>query len=746
MRTTTGLDLANISKGGKAPDSRLNDAREVQDMVKQIIRADEYRAKTRAKLKGLVDGNAPYSSAELKRTGQSYRTNVNFREGESYLNQGVSAFYDVFSEVPTYATVEVDHGTKDESVRYGRIITDEFDKLLKKDDDFDYLMQLSQHEMVLYGIGPMVFEDTNDWRCRAVKASHLLVPDGTKSNVSDWTMAVIRSTYQVHELYGFIRNEEAAKKAGWDVASARKAIIKASPEDKLSSENTWEWYQQQIRNNDLSFSAKCDVVKVDHVYYREFPSDENPEGAISHCIIEELGEAKKFLFRKVGRYDNWNEVVHCLYYDKGDGYHHSVKGMGVKMFSALELKNRLKCSLVDSAVARTSIHLKPQSPNDLTRTNIVQMGPYSIMPPNFEMQQTNTAGVLDAPMAVDKDLDGLLQATLSSYRPRLEKDGNPRTATEIDAIMSQQSTLGKTQLNRYYAQLDMLFAEKYRRAINPDYTKVMPGGGMALKFQKACRDRGVPAACMSKTLKVQTTRSAGRGSPYARQAVMSQLMGLVNMLPEGGRHSVIEDNIAALAGWSSVARYLPEPKADLTTQEQQQETARENILFKTGGIIPVSSGDNHAIHAAGHLQAGSEAAEVLNGQQGVNPEEIATFLRAMLEHTSGHMEELALDGSRKDMMKMLEDQFGQLSSLYEEILNEINNQQQQQQEAVAEGEQAGATAAGLDPKEQLEQAKFEREEARRDAKVQADIQRKASKAQQDIALKDAKTAAKLMEA
>ena len=73
--------LENITESGGVPESRLTDARAVLDMVLNMIRADDYRASTRAKVKGLVDGNAPYNSNELKRTGQSFRTNVNFREG-----------------------------------------------------------------------------------------------------------------------------------------------------------------------------------------------------------------------------------------------------------------------------------------------------------------------------------------------------------------------------------------------------------------------------------------------------------------------------------------------------------------------------------------------------------------------------------------------------------------------------------------------------------------------------------------
>ena len=61
---------------------------------------------------------------------------MNFREGESFLNMGMSAFFDVFVEVPTYATVRIKHGDANDSEKYSRIITEEFDRL-QKDGSFD---------------------------------------------------------------------------------------------------------------------------------------------------------------------------------------------------------------------------------------------------------------------------------------------------------------------------------------------------------------------------------------------------------------------------------------------------------------------------------------------------------------------------------------------------------------------------------------------------------------------------------
>jgi len=739
------IQLENISEEG-VPESRLNDASAVQSMVKSMIRADDRRSKVRAKVKGLVDGNAPYSSAELTRTGQSFRTNVNFREGESFLNMGMSAFFDVFAEVPTYATVKVSHGDANDSEKYSRIITEEFDRLQKKDGSFDYMMQLSQHEMVLYGSGPMIFEDNTDWRCKPMKNADLLVPEGTKSNAEDWEMCVVRSQYRAHELYKFIRNEKAAAKAGWTVKAAKKAIISANP-DSIGANHTWEKTQQELRNNDLSYSSRCDVITVAHVFYREFPNDKNPEGAISHCIIDERGDNKEFLFRKLNRFKKWSEVVHPMYYDKGDGQHHSVKGMGVKMFAALELKNRLKCSLVDAAMARTAIHLQPNSPNDLNRMNVVQMGPYSVIPSGYNVTQTNSAGVLDAPLAVERELEGLMQANLSQYRQRLEKQGNPRTATEIEALMAQQSVLGKTQLNRYYAQLDVLFAERYRRAINPNLTKDMAGAAEAIEFQKKCIERGCPKECLDKIEFVQSTRTAGRGSAMERRAISNALMNVIGMLPEGGRKKVIEDHVASLAGYHSLGRYYPMPEEDVDTQEQQQEAARENALFKSGAIIPIAGGDNHAVHTEVHLQAAAESIQA--AQQGAGDlTEIAAYMQQIIDHVYGHLQELEKDPTRKELVDIYADQLKEIEKVSEELMQEVSRQQeqmmaeqQQQQQQMAEMQQL---QGGGDMKDQLAMMRAERDEARRDMKTQNDMERKSAKTQQDLALKDAKAAQQIM--
>ena len=377
MNNNNSLPLENIDDSGTPPKARLSSAEAVVDLVKMLTRADDERSRVRAKVKGIVDGNPPYSAAQLKRTGQSYRTNVNFREAEAFFSIALTAFYDVFSETPTYATIKTNVGTDAERVQYSRVITEEFDRLQKNDNEFDYTMQLSQHEMVLFGSGPLTFENPTSWKARAIKSGDLLIPENTRSNPNDWEVAVVRRRYQAHELYAYIRDTASATTVGWDVEATRKAIIQSGPEN-YQRHNNWEWHQQKIRNNDLHYSAQCSLINAAHVYVREYPQAGESQGKISCYIVKEDGQ--DFLYKHIGKYDSWDQVMHPMYYDKGDGQHHSVKGLGVKMYPVIELKNRQKCHMVDVAATASAMQLQAETPEAMQKASVVQKEPYSILP------------------------------------------------------------------------------------------------------------------------------------------------------------------------------------------------------------------------------------------------------------------------------------------------------------------------------------------------------------------------------
>jgi hypothetical protein len=214
---------------------------------------------------------------------------------------------------------------------------------------------------------------------------------------------------------------------------------------------------------------------------------------------------------------------------------------------------------------------------------------------------------------------------------------------------------------------------------------------------------------------------------------MNQLMAMSSMLPETGRHHVIEDTIASMTGFNSLERYFPVPEKDPMQDEHEQEAARENALFKLGEPFPASENDNHAIHAESHLTAGFN---VLN-QQGGDKSQLAGYLQLLLNHTSEHMDSLSQDNSRKEKFKELNKAFQELVNSFKNIGQQAQQEQQAQAQAAQEEQ---AIQEGGDAKDRVLQLRAERDMARKDVEASADIQRKQMQAQTDMEIKRAKAA------
>ena len=730
------LPLETIDEDGKAPETRLADAASAREIFQKLIMADQLRNATRSKLRGLVDGNPPYSPAELRRNNQAFRTNVNFRESEAFLSLAMAAFYDVFAEVPTYANIRTGYGNDmDKREDWSKIITEEFDRLQKLDKDFDYIMQLSQREMVLVGDGPLIFEDATDWRCKAIMANDLLVPDGTKSNVSDWKVALVRTRMGVDDLFEKIQDEESAKATGWNVDYVRQRIRAAMPEPYRSgSQYDWEFFQRQLRSNDITFSARSEVVLMCHVFYKEF------DGKISHAIIDER-DSEGFMYRKLRRFSRWEQVIHPMYYDRGDGEHHGVKGLGIKMLQAMELKNRLRCSMVDSAFARTQILFRPLNANALSKTSVVQQGPYAILPPDYEVIQQNIAGVLDAPMAVNADLENVLQGNLSQYRQSLSKpQGNPKTAFEVNVMVSQQSAIGKTQLSRYYNQLDSFFEERYNRASNPNLNPITKSDKDAIEFQRRCKERGVPVQAMMDIDFVEATRTVGQGSQFAKQQLLGSLLSLSGALPEGGKINLLKDYIAAQVGQQMVDRYLPTQVQSSRIQDQAALAVLEHASLHQSNMPVVTDTQDHVIHIETHMAAANQAASSL--QSGGNPEEIMLFMQGIGQHVQNHLQRLSTDPARRQQV----DAYSQNLQELGKTIEQLGQMLQQQQQGQAQMQQAQAIQQGTDPRTAVMNADIQSKIARQNAEVMANIQRQNAKANADLSRRNAKTTADIQRA
>lgn len=743
--------LETISEDGKPPASRLNDPKAVHDIVQRLIHSNDKRSRTDATVFGFFSGNPPYKQSELNKLGQGFRSNFPSRIGESFLNNALGIYWDMVSEGPTYCAVRTAFGkSQDEKEEYSGIITEEFQKLNKDDPDLNYMFRLSQFEMVLYRCGPVMWSDEIGYKAKAINQRYVLVPDRTKSNVCDWPLSVVRCTYTADELYGFIQNSESASRRGWKISAVRKALMDAANHDiwPTGRNHDWEWYEQTVRNNDI-YMGLCgsEQIAVAHMLYREFPKNGKHYGKISHCMVLENQTSEKgqeFLFRKVGRFDNWLEVVNPFYYDIGDGTHHSVKGLGIKAHGMLAAYDRLQNHMTDAAFVGSSLNFQAKTANDLENLSVVTFGPYVWHPPGGEYLQTMQLGTaLDGPMAIKQDMLATVTNNLAQYRQQVNRvKGNPPTATQIQYEAQNLSEIGKSPLTWYFEQCDTFWEERYRRAANATYSESMPGGKECKEFQERCYKRGVPKEALKKTESVRTTRTIGFGSAASRLMTMDRLMSRFPLYDEAGKHKLLEDVTAADVGYSLMRRYVPSFETRGVPTEQHGEAQQSVALLKLGIDPLIYPRQDAVIYAQTYIQAAAEAAASL--QQGANPLEVFNFLNVAGPAIQKQLARIAQDPTRKQIFDALTEQWKKLAQITDKIGQQLqrqmqqNGQQQQKQAQVMNDQQLKQMTAQADMQRKNVKAGVDIDLKRR--KSEQAMASNAAKTRQGMALSDAKTA------
>ena len=727
-------ELKNLNENGSVPHSRVSDPVVARQIADNVIDQNDKRLERNSRVKGLVDGNPPYSSSALARAGQKYRSNFNSGQALAFLQTSLTAYYDLFAEVPTYAKIDCDSGNPDQDTQWGDILTQEFDELQKKDGSMDYGIQLSQHDMVLYGSGPSLWERDDDWVSYPKKHDRVLLSNNEPSDLNRWTKCVVRETFTPAELYRYINDPEIASKVGWDVAAVRKSILRSTDEFSTYPKD-WERQQQSIRNNDLEFTNPDQVINVARLFFKEFPNKDNKEGGITEVWVN-LDHDYGFLYQKVRKYKAWKQVICPFMLDRGDGTYHSIKGVGVRMYPFLYTKERLTCAMSDNAFVMCSLHLQNQQTGSATPDSMVHMGPFTIWKSNFEPMNFNQIGSsMEAALSVSSKMDSELQANLSQFRPQVaQPKGNPRTAFEVASTVNQQSVLTKTGIQRYFEQLDDWYSERFRRALTGKLNSFSDTAQAARVFRQKVAAQGVPEDILQ-FCTIRATRTIGQGSHFLRTQTLQNLLGsLGGSLPEGGRENLVNDYIASTAGYDMVSRYNPGNRRATTLQDHEWDATQENGSMRVGNEVIITDTQNDTVHAGTHMVSVAEGLAAL--QQGGDPQEIIVYAMAALQHTAQHLDRIANDPLRQEEFELLKQRFEGLGQQMEELGGIL----EQSQQVSAEEQQAMEVQQGVDPKTQIKQAEAQQKMTLSQERAANEMELSRMRTEHQMRLQDALTA------
>lgn len=757
MDAVKSIETENDGKTFEVPESRIGNAADARSIISDLKKAEKTRSERRARINGNLNGNRPWPSLVGK--GQGERANFNQREGEGFVAAAKTPYYDLVFEVDRFAQFTIDYG--DDPTRlneWADKIGTRYHYALDDWDAMDAWFQRSQYQMVVHGVGPMTWENARDWHSKSCMAGQFLVPDDASAEIDEWETAAKPRPYTPSDLWKKIRREDVAK--NWNIPAVKRAIMQAAPETVQSNfGSNWEYYEAEIRKGAAGWNNKSKKIFVSDLFQKEF------NGKISHFIVldtsietasewddsDEKNPQKGFLYRKIGRFESFAQIIDPFLYDVGpDGQWHSVKGAGPKILDFCSISDRLTCKMVDGANASSGLIVQAKNATALQQTAITHINGGVCLNPDYEIHQNKFADNLQSPLLVKRDLKSTLSKNTGQYEGRANQEIPFPTLGQEQMNASQEAMLGKGEVNRYYRSLDKWHKETFRRLLlmgeslyktrkdrAPDDIEkeksLTSSECGALKFYRGCITDGVPEEVLQfeNFCRIKATRTVGNGSAQMRLVISNELTQMLPMMDERGRNTALRMKASALAGQNVADQLFPRYDIpQIVDSHQSLAQLENNFLRMPGGKVLIDASQNHAVHLQSHIaDVAAHADEV---KQGGDPAALMVHLEQAGPHLHEHLFAIQGDPTRKaEVQEMMKAWMA---------MSEMADQLKQQLEEAARAQEAQQPSQAPDPELIAKLAKVHGDLGIKREKVMGDLAIKAEKQRADLKRKDLQAA------
>lgn len=713
----SALELATITKDGKPPKDRLTSAKQAEDIFWLLKDAAAPRQQRAATTAGMFNGNAPYNPQKMRQRGEAWMANFSSLEGPSRLENAKTPFYDLLTAANLYADCETRVSTETlPAAEATRIRSEHFHTMLQSYPAFHMAWWEMLHGFIGFNKGFLWWPRADSWHFECLPWQKVYFPDATGINVEKWNCFALEHSWTVEELWGFVKDEGAAKAAGYNVKQVIKAIRSAVPRDIASNDDPMA-LQQALKNSELHTSMASRTVQAASIFVKEFDgtwsrmmvTTESRTGDSSkgsarpmspleahdyqrgEAGIEPDGKRRSrlkdgdWLYYKQDIGDNIFQIICPFIYEAEDGGINTVGGLGRRILSQMQFKDRMLCGQANNVLLGNCIILQAQTGGAHTKQGVVQIGGGVVtLPPGYVVQQSSIVGNVEQTLAVNMDLDRRLDASTGTYRPQFEKpSGNPETATAAQQRFAQATVLSNSAVLRFYVQADKFYDECYRRAtLEVPSASKLPAHVAAREFQEACREDGLSKKQIEdrKPGFIRAMRTIGNGSPVMRQQTAGALAQVVPFLGPRGLDQWKEMYVSAYAGQQGVGRLLPKEDRNQVPTRDDYDAVGENADFQTGGQVLFADWQDHEAHARTHLAAGVAAIQAAG--QGADPATPFAFLQTMMPHAAQHIQKIG----RKSVRDELQAAYKQLAQGAKQVEQAAMQQMKQAQDA--QGKQA----------------------------------------------------------
>lgn len=669
----------------------------IQNLKDADIRTD--RAKNRALVNSLYNGDAPWTSEEARQN--NIQVNVNWQEGTDLILQGREQYENAFLSSDLFFKVHVPLAPKHKRTLIEGELTRLVNKLLKANRPYLHTQRMKWASVVMHGKGPQMWEDQWKWNPYFVGIDDLLIPTDTDLTFENLNHFPVRRKMTPGQLFRkTIGRPESKRDPNWNIKLVTKVLDEYK--DLNDNPNHYNWHEHPEKMVEL-WKQNVTSYDTDGVptiwmwdFYHQEDDDERPcwyRKILLDTDCAGYRDSQKeieYLYSSEQPFaDSLDHILHVQFSDGNNVapfMYHSVRSLGVRLFDPVHMLNRTRCQFLQKTFQDMMDLFRVLDPTDRSRLDQIFMGlMYGVFPDGLNFV-TREQRYSPDPKLVEMQLANLKQLIgegSQQYTQDIDTGTNKeRTAFEVSTLLNQTTKLTGSMLNLAYLQETFGYKEICRRL-----TLKGTQDWDAKKFQNDCKEAGIDEKWVNADRwEIEPVRVLGSGNAQLEAAQARALMEVRPLMNPEAQNEVLHDYVFA------------------TTHDPR----RANRLAPLDGAPKVTDTTHDTELAFGALMQGVQ----VQPKPGLNPIEVVeTMLRLMSQEVMRIMQsggmgtpqkvsglflseqyiqqwiaQLAQDDANKQRVKQYMDVLGRL-------MNEVKAMAQRLQEAM----QKQAESQQMDP-------------------------------------------------
>lgn len=670
----------------------------------------QVRRQKRAQVRKQLEGGQPWDANKLKEIGRGDVCNHNFRDAEAAAERAESPFWEMAHAVSNKAAFTIDEDYQDKE-RDEKSLADIFDMFLE-DWGMDYILNYKQfsQEYIRFGVGYVMWRTKESPRFRFIKGNDVLFPKDTPILADEWELCDVVDEKPVGYFWKLIETEEkeaGSKARGWDTEMIRQILMRVGAGvlgNGVNSHrlNDWDYWQDEIKDNDLTVSNTWPSVYVVHELVRQ------QDGKISHKIflrdgmfslannqattdpspepspaigsraevdkdniertldVEDAGDddgaVEEYVFEDLNAGEEFGNVIRGVFGEVGNGHVHGVNGFAQKNYPHSVMINRIKCKLVDAINMSSSMNFQRAAEASDDTPPLESFGAINVFPAGlqelkYRPDTQNSLAILNL-----LELDAAENNAL--FREQSKQIEQTETATQAQILAGIQSQASQANAAWYLTQLGELYSECFNRLRDPGNKDID-----AKRFRKRAEARKInPDILADSDIFVASGAAPSTANPVTREFLYAKIRQEARTTPGANVRWADELFFSNLLGPNSVKKLLPANPAE-TDAAIIREALLENLGIGQGAQLPVDRMDDHIVHISTHITPLEQIAQNFSQGKPGRPDQLLAS-QGVSQHIEAHLQFLSEDSVRQEEFKALNKRYNIVKQQLTQIMNQ----------------------------------------------------------------------------